>query len=262
MNISRTKQKEYMILDLNREIWRQQSQESNKAYEAFCFYMKLGPARNRARAWEQYAMQHNILLRPADRGNRGRLSTPLYFGTWCKYHRWKERAMAYDDDVFKEERAKERANELHWRTRMVEEARTLREAGNRIWSRFIEFTSQGVLDKVVLDQIKTVTTLAGTSGSSIQKTRATTDLIKLMDLGLRAIDTGQSLERVANGQPADIVEVQSKADTTMRRLLSLMKEYVPPEAWDETIEALERTGKPVTSLKAANTLLPITGSDS
>jgi hypothetical protein len=41
-----------------------------------------------------------------------------------------------------------------------------------------------------------------------------------------------------------------------------MKEYVPPEAWDETIEALERTGKPVTSLKAANTLLPITGSDS
>lgn len=251
-----------MVFVPDMEIWRQQPKESDKAYEAFSLYMKLGPARKRSTAWEQYARRHNIVLLPEHQGHHGRLATPIYFGSWQKYYRWKERAQAYDDDLFLAERAKEHANEMHWRTRMVEEARTLREAGNRIWQRFIELTGQGVLDKVVLDQIKTVTTLAGTAGSSIQKTRATTDLVRLMDLGLRAIDTGQSLERVANGQPADIVEVQSKADTTMRRLLSLMKEYVPPEAWDETIEALERSSQPALRLKSANSVLPITGSGS
>jgi hypothetical protein len=100
-----------------RELWHQLDNESDRAHDAFKYYMLLPPAeRSVVRAWREWT------------GNPDAKREPPYFAGWSKDFAWPERARAHDHhlEVIRErgmeaaieEEAKKQARQverLHWR---------------------------------------------------------------------------------------------------------------------------------------------------
>jgi hypothetical protein len=150
-----------------------------------------------------------------------------YFSKWAVKWRWKERALAWDVeqtaierdqrlDRELREKAKEHEEELRQRQLWKEEARAARTLARRLLMRGL----QGI------------------------------DAREIEDMGVREIlphsqrlatllEVGQRLERMALGEPTDVVrQVTALSPELQEKLLALLQRYVPPDRWQELAQEL------------------------
>jgi hypothetical protein len=208
--------------------------ETSLAFAAFEIYRRLGPARTVEEAWRQY------WSRPGTRRKRmGNISPPRvmpYFSQWAVRWRWRQRALAWDDeqtaverdqrlDRELQEKGRQHEEEIQQRQLWKEEARAARTFARRMLLRALQGIDGRELDDMsvreILPHVQRISTL---------------------------MEVGQRLERMALGEATDVTrqEVSLSADIE-ERLLALMQRYVPAERWQELAEeliALDNTPHP------------------
>jgi hypothetical protein len=69
--------------------WDRQPNESSKAFAAFCLYLDLGPQRSVAKAYRLHT-------------GRKQAAVSGTWNLWRSKYRWKNRAQAFDDNIFHE----------------------------------------------------------------------------------------------------------------------------------------------------------------
>jgi hypothetical protein len=210
---------------MDRHPWEAIKDERALAFSAFEIYRRLGPNRTVEQAWRLY------WNRPGTRRKRGDNTSPPrvmpYFSKWAVQWRWRERALAWDAeqtaierdqrlDRELREKAKEHEEELRQRQLWKEEARAARTLARRLLMRGL----QGI------------------------------DAREIEDMGVREIlphsqrlaallEVGQRLERMALGEPTDVVrQVTALSPELQEKLLALLQRYVPPDRWQELAQEL------------------------
>jgi len=215
-------------------MWEPMEGESPLAFAAFEMYRRLGPARTVEEAWRRY------WARPGTRRRRRNKTSPPrvmpYFSRWAVRWRWRERALAWDEeqaamardqqlDRELQEKARQHEEEIQQRQLWKEEARAARTFARRMLMRTLQGIDGRELDDMtvreILPHVQRISTL---------------------------LEVGQRLERMALGEATDVTrqEVSLSADIE-EKLLALMQRYVPPERWQELAQeliALDNTADP------------------
>jgi hypothetical protein len=204
--------------------WEPMEGETAKAFEAFEYYRRLPPGeRSLQRAWEHY------WDRPGNARARHQQEAGKPHGHWTRWMsrwRWRERALAWDEEVAalardqeleRELKAKlqEQEEEIRQRRLMREEARAARAVGRRILARILQGVEAGQLEQMQVS-----------------------DLLPHLQKASVLLEVGQKLDRLFSGEPTDITRQQTDTRETVRKLVDIMQEFCPPERWQELAEKI------------------------
>ena len=177
---------------MTRHSWEHQPGESAKAFEAFECYRRLPPAeRSLQRAWADRRSRPGQLREGRGKG-AGRPHG--HWTRWMSQWRWKERALAWDEEVAALARDQELEQELkarlaaqeedlRQRRLMKEEAQAARAVGRRILLRILQGVDAGQLEELGL-----------------------ADLLPHLAKASTLVEVGQRLERMALGEATDRTE--------------------------------------------------------
>lgn len=199
--------------------------ETSLAFSAFEIYRQLGPARTVEEAWRQY------WSRPGTRHRRRGETSPRrvmpYFSRWAVKWRWRERALAWDNEQAEierdqqldrelQEKARQHEEEIRQRQLWKEEARAARTFARRVLLRALQGVDAGQIENMTVQEIlphaQRISTL---------------------------LEVGQRLERMAAGEPTDVTRQEVSLSRGMEeKLLTLIQRYVPAERWQELAEEL------------------------
>lgn len=205
-----------------RHPWERQEGETAKAFEAFELFRRLGPDRTVQAAWEQY------WNRPGNRRKAGgKQAGPAhgYFRAWSSRHRWHERAVAWDEEVAAlardqeldrelKARIAEQEEQIRQRQLMQEEARAARAVGRRLLLRILQGIESGQLERMTA-----------------------TELLPHLQKISTLLDTGQKLDRLFQGEPAETAWPIPEA--LLRKMAEVVADYVPAERWDEAAAKID-----------------------
>jgi len=217
-----------------RHLWELIDGETALAFAAFEMYRRLGPARTVEEAWRQYWSRPGTRRRRMDKTSPPRVMP--YFSRWAVKWRWRERALAWDEeqaaierdqrlDRELQEKARQHEEQIQQRELWKEEARAARTFARRMLLRALQGIDGRELDDMtvreILPHVQRISTL---------------------------LEVGQRLERMALGEATDVTrqEVSLSAEIE-EKLLALMQRYVPAERWQELAEeliALDNTRNP------------------
>ena len=139
--------------------------------------------------------------------------------------RWKERAVAWDEQLAAlardqeldrdlKERLAAQEEELRQRQLSREESRIARAAGRRILLRVLKQVEAGDLDQLSLPELLPHLAKAAT-----------------------LLEVGQKLDRLLSGEPTDITRKETDQGT-VRKLVAIVQQFVPEESWDALAEKL------------------------
>lgn len=151
----------------DREPWEQQPGESAKAFAAFCVYRDLGPERSLSKVAAQLNKSMKLM------------------GDWSGEHRWVERSEAWDRHLDKAARAAQ----VKRAQKMAERQAALGERMQEVAARKV----QALLDATDHSKVGIDAAQAAMAGLSVSDT-------------LRLAAEGAKLERVALGEPGEVVE--------------------------------------------------------
>ena len=205
--------------------WERQQGESAQAYEAFEYYRRLPPGeRSLQRAWEDHC---NRPGQARERRGRGTGGPHGHWTRWMSRWRWKERALAWDEEVAALARDQElerelksrlaaQEEELRQRQLMREEARAARAVGRRILLRILQGVEAGQLDELALS-----------------------DLLPHLAKASTLLEVGQKLDRLFQGEPTDLTRVETDAREVVGKLVAVMQQYVPEGKWEELAQKLD-----------------------
>ena len=205
--------------------WEPMAGETAKAFEAFEYYRRLPPGeRSLQRAWEDY------WNRPGNALHRSKKRAGKPYGHWTRWMskwRWQERALAWDAEQSEierdqrldrelRERAQAHAEELRQRQLMKEEARAARAVGRRILMRILQGIDARQLEGMSVPELL----------PHIQKASV-------------LLDVGQKLDRLFSGEPTEITRQETDTRETARKIVEIMRDFVPEERWEELAEKLD-----------------------
>ncbi len=205
--------------------WEPMEGESARAFEAFEHYRRLPPEeRSLQRAWEDY------WNRPGNALQRSKKSSGRPYGHWTRWMskwRWQERALAWDTEQAEierdqrldrelRERAQAHEEELRQRSLMREEARAARAVGRRILMRILQGIDAHQLE-----------------GMSVP------ELLPHLQKASTLLEVGQKLDRLFSGEPTDITRQQLDTGEAVRKIVEIMRDFVPEERWEELAEKLD-----------------------
>jgi hypothetical protein len=156
-----------------------------------------------------------------------------HFRRWYKRWRWEARALAWDEEVAAlardqeldralQARLAEQAEDLRQRTLMREEARAARAVARQLLRRMLKEVESGQLERMSASQLL----------PHLQKISA-------------LLETGQKLDRLFAGEPTDVTRQEVDTRETVRKLAQIMRDFCPPERWDELgarLDELDATG--------------------
>ena len=206
--------------------WERQPGESAQAFAAFECYRRLPPAqRSLQRAWEEHCRQPGRLRK---RRGQDPGKPHGHWTRWMSQWRWKDRTLAWDEQVSALARDQELEQELqtrlaeqqeHIRQRklMVEEARAARAVGRRILLRALQGVDAGQLEQLEL-----------------------TELLPHLPKASTLLEVGQKLDRLLSGEPTDITLNETDTRKTVAKLVEIMQEFCAPDRWSELAETLKR----------------------
>jgi len=175
---------------MSEHLWERQPGESAQAFEGFECYRRLPPAeRSLQRAWEDHC---NRPGQARERRGKGAGGPHGHWTRWMSRWRWKERALAWDEEVTAFARDQELERELKSRLAaqeeelrqhqlMKEEAWAARAVSRRILLRTLQAVEGGQLDQMALS-----------------------DLLPHLAKASTLLEVGQKLDRLLSGEPTDI----------------------------------------------------------
>jgi len=209
---------------MTKHAWEREEGESAQAYEAFECYRRLPPdERSLQRAWEDH---RNRPGQACERAGRGTGGPHGHWTRWMSRWRWKERAVAWDEQLVALARDQEldrelkarlaaQEEELRQRQLMREEARAARAVGRRLLTRILQAVEAGQLEQMEV-----------------------VDLLPHLHKISALLETGQKLDRLSQGEPTDLTRVETDAREVVGRLVTVMQQYVPEEKWEELARKL------------------------
>ena len=205
-------------------LWERQPGESAQAFGGFECYRRLPPAeRSLQRAWEDHC---NRPGQARERRGKGAGGPHGHWTRWMSRWRWKERALAWDEEVAALARDQELDRELKARLATQEEElrqRRLRKeealaactVARRMLLRVLQAVEAGQLDQLAL-----------------------ADLLPHLAKVSTLLEVGQKLDRLLSGEPTDITRRETDTRETVGKLVGIMQEFCPPERWQELAEKI------------------------
>jgi len=207
--------------------WERQEGETSKAFAGFDCYRMLGPDRSLQAAWERYCSRPGMLRERRHADGEEARHCPGYWTAWARKWKWRERAATWDEevaaigrdrelDVELRARMAEQAEDRRQRRLQLEEARGARTAGRRLLRHLLEGIEAGELEEM-----------------------KAADLLPHLQKISGLLETGQRLERVFWGEPADVTRLETDTQQAVVKLLGILEEYVPAERWRDLVRKLK-----------------------
>jgi hypothetical protein len=207
--------------------WERQEGETSKAFAGFESYRMLGPGRSLQAAWERYCSRPGMLRERRQARGEEALHCPGYWTAWARKWNWRERAVAWDEEVAAlardreldlqlQARVAEQEEDRRQRRLQLEEARGARTAGRRLLRHLLERIEAGELEEM-----------------------KAADLLPHLQKISNLLEVGQRLERVFWGEPTDVTRLETDTREAVGKLLGILQEFVPAERWGDLVRKLK-----------------------
>ncbi len=235
----------------DRQPWQRQPREPQRAYAGYCVYRDLGTDRTLTAAVRHW------LTAPADRSQTKRAHEQRRYethekpqrylravrgrwGIWSSRWHWVDRCRAFDEHAGAE--AEHRAFEARVEQQLADQREREEEAKRtRVGARTLKLVGQQLALEVGQAlaagehrRILKCEQCGYTMGED--RLRA---LLPHLAKAAAAFDVGAKHERLELRQPTDVLEIRGDTERTMKQVVELMREFVPPERWQDFTERLE-----------------------